>query len=417
MMRFIIVPVFTIIFLASCAYLPGIRPKFSLKITVNSGNYDRIDTPVSISLDGIEDLPGEISLWEVRESGNIRVPIQIDGGGQPILWWIMEGSTPVDTERRYVLGEGAANGTSDENVVHVQEIGGHLDILSGESRILRYQMAIAPLPEGADPHYQRSGFIHPVWSPSGQVVTDRAQDYLHQLGVWYSNFNTSFEGRNPNFWHMKLGDAKVRFRELEGIVTGPVFGGFRVHHEQVDLKAPEGEKVALDETWDVRAWNIGGSEAGYWVFDLGITLACAGPSPIKFNEHPWGGMAIRGHANWFNERCEMVTSEGKTRLEANHTRVRWVGMCGLTDDAWSGLTVMSHSGNFRHPEPIRANDTIPYFSFVAEFLGDWEIVPGKDHVLNYRYLVHNGKTDAAIADRLWNDFSNPPETFIVEQFN
>jgi hypothetical protein len=417
-MRCLFIPVFTILLLTSCAFLPGLSPKFSLKVIVEAGDYDRIDTPVSISLEDIEKLPATLQVYEVTENGRVAPasPAQMMSGASPQLWWIMKGTTPEGTERRFVVEERISAAKPGRGIRVHKTTDGHLEIMSGDSKILRYHTAIDPLPEGADPHYKRSGFIHPVWSPSGQVVTDRAQDYLHQLGMWYANFNTRFEGRAPNFWHMKLGDSKVRFKELQESTNGPVFGGFKVHHEQVDLKAPEGEKVVLNETWDVRAWNVGGADAGYWVFDLGITLSCASSSPIKFNEHPWGGMAIRGHPNWFNERCEIVTSEGKTRKEANHTRVRWIDMSGTTDDAWSGMTGMSHPWNLRHPEPVRVNDTIPYYSFTAEFLGDWEIVPGKDHVLNYRYFVHNGKLDAAASERVWSDFAHPPKAYTVERF-
>jgi hypothetical protein len=34
--------------------------------------------------------------------------------------------------------------------------------------------------------------------------------------------------------------------------------------------------------------------------------------------------------------------------------------------------------------------------------------PGKEYVWRYRYCVFDGETDARLAERLWQDFAEPP---------
>ena len=40
--------------------------------------------------------------------------------------------------------------------------------------------------------------------------------------------------------------------------------------------------------------------------------------------------------------------------------------------------------------------------------GDWEIKPGEEYVSRYRFVVTDGKPDAALLERLWRDYAHPP---------
>ena len=382
-----------------------------LRITVEAGEHARIDSPVSVSLKELNRLPAKFRLSEIRDGKMVPVPFQLDAGHPPRLWWIMDGKTPAQIRRTYVFEEGPSR-AQPAVVIRVHESKKYLEIARGESRLLRYNSAPPPLPSGADPKYTRSGYINPVWTPRGQVVTDRAQNYLHQLGVWLAYVGTQFEGRTPNFWDLLNGKATVQYAGTQHKTSGPVFAAFTVTQHHLDLGLPGQQKVALKETWTVRAWNVG-AEQGYWLYDVMSTIRCAGSSPLTVTKHTWGGMAIRGAPEWYNERCRVLTSEGKTRSEANHTRVRWCDLSGSTQGVWSGMTVMSHPQNLRHPEPVRVNETIPYFCFVDSYLGDFQITPTNPLVLRYRFFVHDDAVRAADAERLWRDFAAPPKTAIL----
>ena len=133
---------------------------------------------------------------------------------------------------------------------------------------------------------------------------------LQRAGLQASAAEVLFEGHDVDFWNLKGGKGRVRFKKIVVTTGGPVYGGFLVEQEHVDLTVPGG-KVALVEEWDVRAWNLGG--AGPFVWDVVSTIRCAGESKLKLPKFHYGGMALRGARSWVKEASTFLTSEGKGR--------------------------------------------------------------------------------------------------------
>jgi hypothetical protein len=376
-----------------------------LTISVEAGKHPRRDTPVSIPLPASPDPAQAVRLVETTGGKPVAVASQMEPGTPPRLWWLLGGTTPAGGTRSFRLEAGKEE-KGAEMVVDAQPR--FLEVRQGKAPVLRYNTAHVDPPRGVDARFGRSAFLHPVWTPAGVVVTDAfPPDHLHQDGIFLAYTKTAFEGRQPNFWEIGGGTGRVRFKEVKGTTAGPVFGGFRVEQEHVDLTAPK-EKVALAETWEVRVWNVGGSKAGYWVWDLTSTLRCATDSPVRLLKYHYGGLAVRGARGWGKEHGRFETSEGKDRKDGNHTRPRWCDLAGPDGPAWAGLVLMTHPDNFRYPEPLRIHPDMPYMVYAPAHLGDWEIKPGKDHVARYRLLVHDDRLRAEDAERVWRDFAEPP---------
>ncbi|MDB5388289.1 MAG: hypothetical protein JWM11_3935, partial [Planctomycetaceae bacterium] len=231
-------------------------------------------------------------------------------------------------------------------------------------------------------------------------------DHAHQSGIFLAYVKTDFEGRAPDFWNLAGGTGRVRFKALLKSVAGPIFSEFQVEHEHVDLTTPE-PKVALHEIWTVRVWNVGGKITGYWICDINSRLNCATSSPLRLSEYHYGGMALRGAQSWGQDQPTFLTSEGKNRKTGNHSRPRWCDLSGPVGDRTAGLTILTHSKNFRFPEPLRIHPTMPYLVYTPSYLGEWEIKPGSEHVSNYRFLIHDGEMASSSIDRIWQDFSEP----------
>ncbi|HUW20371.1 MAG TPA: PmoA family protein [Sedimentisphaerales bacterium] len=286
-----------------------------------------------------------------------------------------------------------------------------LEIEADGNKVLRYNHALVPPPEGADPLYTRSGFIHPLWSPSGAILTDiHPPDHIHHLGIWMPWTKTEFEGRTIDFWNLKAGQGTVRFVKFLSTTSGPVYGGFVAQQNHIDLTAPEGEKVVLNETWDVRVYNLGGPAKGCRLWDFVSIQHCAGDSPLIQRKYRYGGLGFRATRQWTADNSEQLTSEGKTREDGHGTRARWCDTYGQTADHWAGVTVMSHPANFRHPEPMRLwprKNSHLFFNFAPSQIGDWTMEPGKDYVFRYRFYVHEGKPVVSELERLWIDFADP----------
>ena len=90
-------------------------------------------------------------------------------------------------------------------------------------------------------------------------------------------------------------------------------------------------------------------------------------------------------------------------------------MFGSTEAGWTGVTVLSHPRNFRHPEPMRLwpeRFKHIFLNFAPSQLGDWAMEPGRDYVFRYRFYVHQDKADVDEMERVWNDFADPPKAEI-----
>jgi hypothetical protein len=294
-----------------------------------------------------------------------------------------------------------------------------------EVKVMQYNISEVYPPDSVNPIFKRSGFIHPLWSPSGNVLTRiNPPDHWHHMGIWNPWTKTNFEGHSTDFWNLNEGEGTVKFAGFNSIISGPVYGGFRARQEHVDFQAKGGDKVAMNEVWDIRVWNvssIGSSEI--YLIDLTTTLNCASESPILLEAYRYGGgIGFRANAEWTNKNSWLLTSEGKDREDADGTRARWCNVGGeFSGHGTSGILFMSHPSNREFPEPMRvwpvdANDGRGdiFFEFCPIRNKSWELKPGNDYVLKYRILVYDGKIDTKIAESLWIDYANPP-TVIIEK--
>ncbi|MBN1359856.1 MAG: PmoA family protein [Sedimentisphaerales bacterium] len=391
--------------------------------TVEAGEHARVDTPVSAPLTGVPEAlsGGSLRLEEVKGSQRVGVPAQVEGGDVPRLWWILSGTTPAGATRVFelVVGEPA-----QAQAVKAVKGDKSLDIVVGGKNVLQYNHAIVPAPQdlGRTPEsrrslYDRGGFIHPLWSPKGSVLTDiHPADHIHHMGIWMPWTHTRYEGNLVDFWNVGDGTGTVRFSKYLSTTDGPVYGGFQSEQDHVALKTSKGEQVILKEVWDVRAYNVGGPDKGYWLVDFKSTQRCVAEQPLIQEEYRYGGLGFRGARQWKGENSAYLTSEGKTRVDGHATRARWCDNAGVIDGQWEGVTFYSHPDNFGHPEPMRLwpePDNYIFFNFCPSQLGEWEMKPGEDHVFQYRWYVHEDKIVVADAERVWNDYAHPPQVQAV----
>lgn len=384
---------------------PEVR-KLPVRLQVRAGAHDRHETPVEVSLAGVE-LPAEgMALVELVDGQAKPASSQLETqGGEPArLAWLLSGRTPAGAMRQFELRAGAP---ASPPAVFVESSDEAVDVRVGERPVLRYRVARVEPPPGVDANYGRSAFMHPVRSPSGQIVTDAfPPDHLHQDGVWLAYPKARFRGREANFWELARGQGTVRCVGIGQAQGGPVFGRFTAQHEHVLFDGGQ-ETVALHESWRVRVWSLGGDGDSPFVVDVESTQTCASADPLEVLQYHYGGMAIRGGRDWRGEQCRFLTSNGHPRDAGNHTAVRWCDMAGACNGLTAGIALLSHPENLRHPEVVRIHPEMPYFCFTAAFSGDWKIEPNRPRVVRYRLVVHDGAADAARLDRLWTDFAEP----------
>ncbi|MFW5759983.1 MAG: DUF6807 family protein, partial [Cyclobacteriaceae bacterium] len=262
--RFIFKKAVTSCLFSSLIGLTAIAQEYTFTIT----GANQHDIPVSVELKGIPYNPAEN--WVLTEklgSAESVVSYQIENGYPDRLWWILKANKGKPQQRTYTFSKkGASRSNTTELSFTKNEQ--HLTIFKKGAPVLQYNHALTPPPAGKNPLYARSGYIHPLYAPSGfELTTIHPEDHIHHMGLWNPWTKTKFEERQLDFWNLNKGEGTIKFADFISHYAGPVFSGFRSLHEHIDLTAPTitGSKVALNEEWDVRVYN---SAEGYTIVDF-----------------------------------------------------------------------------------------------------------------------------------------------------
>lgn len=364
--------------------------------------------PVSVSLPQTGFDLNAVHLVDPTGQRSEPIPAQIERNAEQgdRLWFLLPGKIEANKSRTFQL---KADTAKVKQQVTIKDTGKAYQIRIGDRPVLNYNHQHIPAPDSLDPLYGRSAHIHPIWTPSGKIVSDEfPPDHAHQSGQFLAYTKAKFEGRATNFWEIKSKKGRVRFHKLISQQEGPVFAELKVEQEHVDLTGKK-EQPALWETWTIRVWNHPGKAPGFWMYDIISEARCGTESTLHLPEYHYGGMAIRGGRGWTKEKCQFLTANGKTRENGNHDRANWCDISGTTnpDSGWSGFTILTSPENFRYPEPVRIHPSMPYMVFTPSPLGDWKIEPGKPNVSRYRFLAHDG-LPLANTDLIWQNYAHPP---------
>jgi hypothetical protein len=402
--------------IASVSWSIAVFGELPKSITISAGNVDRTDAIVTFALPGGGAPKGDVVLRD-------------DSGKTTILWtdgtraWLVLDSLSAGASRTYKVDPSAPR-SNDRPAVAIEKAktGGAIKATafdgSRSQEVFAYQSEKTPLPAGYDPAYQRGGYISPVYTPSGKLLTDDYPDnHKHHHAIWFPWTKTEFEGRHPDFWNMggKTGRVEPDDQPPQFSPGGSVGGTIRGFHRFIDMTAKP-EKVALREQWDITIYRqLGPAAKPYFVFDLTSTQNAL-ESPLLLPKYHYGGLGFRGRDEW-NGKGEtvvtMLTSEGKTRANGNETRGKWMWVGGKAEGgATIGIAILCHPDNFRAPQPIRFNPDMPFVCYAPSQLGDWKIEPGKPYVSRYRFVAMDAAADVKEIERLWADYADPPKVTV-----
>ncbi|KAA6337003.1 hypothetical protein EZS27_014876 [termite gut metagenome] len=379
-------------------------------ITVQTGQYDRVDCIVSADLTQSGLNTPALELYEKGKKKRKISSQVVTENGKTILYWILDGKTKSGTSRTFIVQ--VAKKTSPTQLSMTVEDTQKALLLKKEGKnILQYNYAHVESPAGVDKSYGRSGFIHPAYSPEGNILTTiQPKDHRHHYGIWNPWTSIMYDGKMYDLWN--LGDKKgtVRAASIEAQYQGAVFSGYNARLAHL-IFMPDKEKKIIDERWKIKAWNV--SDGFLWDFESHLSPSTS--LPVLLKEYRYAGFGYRATEEWTKENSEMVSSEGKTRQQIDGTTGRWIYVTGATKTGRSGLLFLGHPDNYNHPEPFRIWDENAntgrgdvFINFAPTKDKDWELVPDKHYVLKYRVLSYEGEMTQEQADRLWNDFAYPP---------
>lgn len=271
--------------------------------------------------------------------------------------------------------------------------------------VVTYRGGHGLLPSGVPEEYRRAGYLHPLVTPGGVVVSgDYPKNHLHHHGLWTSWTKTEFEGRTPDFWNMGQKKGRVEMIQWLGSRESEEGAEIEVLHRFVDLTAKE-PKTVLQEGWRVR---VNATTPGQpYQIDLTVRQTNVTDRPLVLPQYRYGGLGYRGLDAWEGgANCRFMTSEGITnRIQGNESRGRWCWIGGSVAGGIAGVALLGHPSNLRHPEPMRLHPTEPFFCWAPQQLGEFIIPPNGTHVLRYRILVMDGEPDSGSIESQWRIWS------------
>jgi hypothetical protein len=389
------------------------------KFKVYAGDFNRENALVCADLEGVnlKLAEGRPVLFKVDDDKEIKSQLDMDDG--PKLYWLIDHKMSVGSTMDYVLKLLTHLENENDPAIEVLGTNGNLIIASNGKNILQYNFIEAPLPEGVPSIYDRAGYIHPLWSPSGEVLTRiQPPDHYHHVGLWNPWTHTWFKGKVIDFWNLNKAEGTVKPKAIISKTANDLFGGFTVIHHHIDLngKAKTGYEVALVEKWKVRAWD---TKLGGWLIDFTSTLNNPTDSIFKILEYRYQGFGFRATEKWNDKTATLLTSEGKNKSDGNSTRARWCDVNGVSTSGTAGVLFVTHPSNYNYPEPIRiwpegankGKENV-FFNFNPAMDRNWEIKPGTDYQLRYRMFVYDGKIEPDFAEQIWRDFAYPPKVVI-----
>lgn len=317
-----------------------------------------------------------------------------------------------------------------------QETENSIVLTVGKQPFLTYHKSVVKPPAGIDAVYERSGYIHPIQTPSGREVTgDFAPNHAHQHAFFMAWVSTEFAGHEVDFWNQKKKSGRISHTRVVAVNNTDSFAEFEVELSHQDIAKSDQPVGVLSERWKVRAYHRSVGEP--FVFDFESHQIGVADSPLTLKKYHYGGFGLRGNQRWYKPEAKaairawskqlersrndsnarpptplgfdtvghkFLTSSGNQRHDGNHTRARWTTIYGPVDKEVAGLAVLSHSSNFRSPQHVRLHPAEPYFSYVPVVDDEFEIKPQETYSTRFRIVSYDGEPKPEMLNKLWDDY-------------
>ncbi len=275
--------------------------------------------------------------------------------------------------------------------------------------LLTYRYTVKQPPAGVDEAYGRSGYIHPLSTLSGKVLTSiQPEDHYHHYGLWNPWTRVEYRGQVYDLWN--LGDKKgtVRFAGFEEVFNDTEKAGFETVHDHVIFNNGQ-ETVIIKENQRITVSQI---DSDTYQCDIHSVLQPVGDADVILKEYRYGGLGFRATPEWTHTNSHVSTSSGKTRKDADGALERWAIVSGKLGDGQGGILFLSHPDNYNFPEPVRvwpedANGGRgdQFFNFSPTKNKDWTLRTGSTYALRYRLVIFDGTLSADDAEQIWKSFS------------
>ena len=304
----------------------------------------------------------------------------------------------------FVVSLGCSQKKETSQTVTAEESDGLIKFYSADRKMLSFATEQVLPSDTLASYYARDGFIHPLYSPKGVVLTaGYPRGHVHQHGIFHAWTRATVKDETIDFWnqHSELGTVELRSYQVDGD---------RLDADLRYLAYVDGDTMEVaEETWQV---TVASHSEVYNLVDVEIRQHALLDS-LHIQEYHYGGFAFRGSESWnlegtddtpYDSLAFVVTSLGDDHLSSNHTRPTWVSMWGIVEGDTAGVAIISHPSNFRHPQPVRVHPIMPYFAFAPMVLGEFYVQSDEAYQARYRIVSYDGEPDLEMIRRIEEDF-------------
>ncbi|MEM7510074.1 MAG: PmoA family protein [Bacteroidota bacterium] len=304
-----------------------------------------------------------------------------------------------------ILGESSASAPAKS--IRWEQTDSTLTAIS-DGPILRFASAILTPTEDLPAYYARGGFLHPVYSPSGKVITDDfPAGHSHQHGIFFAWTRSYLGGEEMDFWNQHKQTADVRFEGMNQVEEFHQL--LRLTSSQTYLSMKKGP--VLEEVLSLQVYP----NPSFHMWDIEVFQTNISSDTLHIDKYTYGGLGVRGSKYWnhedsvhFEADALFLTSEGKDRRDANHTRPEWTAIYGPIDSDTLGLAVFDHPENSRYPQPARVHPEMPYFSISPQVPGSFSIPPDATYRMKFRMVSFDGMPDKDLLNKIGEVWSTSP---------
>ena len=355
--------------------------------------------------------------------------------GKSTLYWRVDGQMGENEARNFVIEIVAAPAAPATPAMSIERDRlGNIVLKKQNANVVQYNTAPPRLFGGIDPAFSRNGFIHPAWSPAGNVLTNiNPTDHWHHYGIWNPWTSIEYDGNHYDLWNIGAKTGTIRFDSLYRSAYGNIYADIMARHRHVIFEpqaeqvtnhvwgimrfTPKHEKIIMDELQTIRVWNV---EDGTFLWDLDFSLFPCTDIPVILKEYRYAGLGWRATADWTRYNSEIITSEGRTRQEIDGTHARWIYAAGASPNGKSGILIMMSPKNHNFPEPLRIWEENGnggrgdvFINIAPSKFEDWILKPGEKYDFRYRFFVFDGDITPAKAEALWKDYANPVKVSVT----
>lgn len=276
--------------------------------------------------------------------------------------------------------------------------------------VLFYQSA----PKSIDGEYTRADYVHPLYNLEGEMLTeDFPEDHYHHRGIFWT-------------WHQVLiGDQHIGDPWLcqdfawnvHDISTQNVKAGAGELVAHVDWTSPQWvdengkRKVIARETCRITVYP---RQENYRAIDFDIALIA-----VEDNVKIGGSDDVKGYGGFsarirLPEDISFTGLNGKVKPENTAVKIGpWVDICASFSRSGkkSGFAILQHPANPDYPQQwiLRSKGSMQN----PVFPGRQPVALSTDNPteLHYRIIVHEGMTEDANIDALFQDYKNMDLSF------